>query len=568
MADSLGVDLGTTFTAAAVMRDGRPEIVHLGTRAAVIPSLVFLREDESLLIGEAAERRGATEPGRLAREFKRRVGDTTPLVVGSSPYSAERLSALLLQSVISEVIDREGAVPDRVAVAHPANWGAYKVDLMAQALTLAGLRNATLVSEPVAAAVHYASTERIDVGDIVAVYDLGGGTFDAAVLRRSAAGFELMGTPEGIERLGGIDFDEAIVQHVRRALGPRVDELDADDAAGARARLRAECTAAKEALSTDTDTIINVGMPSGSIDVRLTRSEFESMVRPPIRETIAALRRALDAADVEPSSLAKVLLVGGSSRIPLVSEMLSEELRRPVAIDAHPKHAVALGAARMALETGGAAPPTNTVVATATGSETRNGESVGDPASRPRARSRGLLIGGLLGVALLAGATGAFVLGGDDGDTTTTSAAATTTEVSNVDVTTTTASSTTAAPACTAATARCAAMESIAVEGDRYVVTYRTDGFDPLMRESGGSDSDHHVHFFFSTFTIDQVGTNVPADSRGVWTVWDLPKGEGELVFDEAKVADRGDATALCVGVADASHGISTEGGDCIDLPA
>ncbi len=566
MAESLGVDLGTTFTAAAVMRDGRPEIVHLGSRAAAIPSLVFLREDESLLIGEAAERRGASEPNRLAREFKRRVGDTTPLVVGTSPYSAERLSALLLQSVISEVSDREGGVPPRVAVAHPANWGPYKIDLMRQALTLAGLRDATLVSEPVAAAVHYASTERIEVGDIVAVYDLGGGTFDAAVLRRTTGGFELMGAPEGIERLGGIDFDEAIVQHVRTSLGTRADELDSESAAATRSRLRAECTAAKEALSTDSDTVINVGTPSGSIDVRLTRAEFEAMIRPPIRETIAALRRALDSAGVDAAGLAKVLLVGGSSRIPLVAEMLSEELGRPVAIDAHPKHAVALGAARMALSS---APDGESVATPSVGDEASSADS-SDTArpERPRGDTRpkrGLLVGAGVAALLLVGGASLLFLGGDDDTTTTTEpnetsvSTASTAPESTVPVTT--------VPPCDVSTGRCSSIDSIAIEGDHYVATYRTDGFDPLMRESGGSDADHHVHFFFNTFQIDQVGSNAPADRRGVWTVWDLPSGGGEFRFDEAKVADRGSATHLCIGVADANHGISTEGGDCIELP-
>jgi actin-like ATPase involved in cell morphogenesis len=567
MAESLGVDLGTTFTAAAVMRDGRPEIVHLGSRAAAIPSLVFLREDESLLIGEAAERRGASEPNRLAREFKRRVGDTTPLVVGTSPYSAERLSALLLQSVISEVSDREGGVPERVAVAHPANWGPYKIDLMRQALTLAGLRDATLVSEPVAAAVHYASTERIEVGDVVAVYDLGGGTFDAAVLRRTTDGFELMGAPEGIERLGGIDFDEAIVQHVRASLGARVAELDADSAAAARSRLRAECTAAKEALSTDSDTVINVGTASGSIDVRLTRAEFEAMIRPPIRETIAALRRALDSAGVDASGLAKVLLVGGSSRIPLVAELLSEELGRPVAIDAHPKHAVALGAARMALA--GAAVEESAVNPTP-GDQSSSGGSVNDDSANSpggQARSkRGLLVGGAVAALLLVGGGSLLLLGGDD-DTTSTTAPNPTSASTASTSPDSTEPATTVAP-CDVSTGRCSAIDSIAIEGDHYVATYRTDGFEPLQRENGGSDTDHHVHFFFNTFQIDQVGSNVPEERRGVWTVWDLPSGGGEFRFDQAKVADRGSATHLCVGVADANHGISTEGGDCIELPA
>ena len=179
----LGVDLGTTYSAAAVHRDRRISIVTLGNRAASVPSVVLLRADGDMLTGEAASRRAASEPERVAREFKRRLGDPTPLILGSTPYSAEALMAKLLRWVVESVTEREGEPPRAVALTHPANWGAYKRDLLAQAVRLAGLDAATLLSEPEAAAIHYASFERVDAGTLVAVYDLGGGTFDAAVLR-------------------------------------------------------------------------------------------------------------------------------------------------------------------------------------------------------------------------------------------------------------------------------------------------------------------------------------------------------------------------------------------------
>ena len=106
---ALGIDLGTTFTAAAVWRDGRAQIVSLGGRGAAIPSVVLLREDETFLTGEAANRRGLTEPNRVAREFKRRLGDTTPILLGGTPHSAESLMSQLLRAVVSEVVTREGA---------------------------------------------------------------------------------------------------------------------------------------------------------------------------------------------------------------------------------------------------------------------------------------------------------------------------------------------------------------------------------------------------------------------------------------------------------------------------
>ncbi len=343
----VGIDLGTTFTAAAIDRNGRVEMVSLGQHTSAIPSVVFLRETEEMLMGEPAERRGATDPTRVAREFKRRMGDTAPIMLGSSPYSAERITAALLRFVLHAVGTQEGGPPDGVAITYPANWGPYKIEILREAAKLAEVRDAVLLTEPFAAAVHYASNERVDVGDVIAVYDLGGGTFDAAVLRKTAAGFEQLGRPEGIEHLGGVDFDEAVFRHVRTALGPDFDALDQSDpnVRAAVTRLQHDCVAAKEALSSDSDATIPVILPGLQSEIRLTRGEFEAMIRPTLRETVDALRRALVAASVLPSDLKTVLLVGGSSRIPLVSEMVSAELGRPVAVDAHPKHAVALGAA-------------------------------------------------------------------------------------------------------------------------------------------------------------------------------------------------------------------------------
>jgi actin-like ATPase involved in cell morphogenesis len=344
----LGVDLGTTFTAAASWRDGHAEIITLGTRSAAIPSVVLFRDDGSTMTGDAAELRAVTEPERIAREFKRRIGDSTPLLVGGAPRSPESIMAVLLRDAVGRAVEREGSQPDRIAVTHPASWGQFKLDVLRQAVRLAELgTEPELVPEPVAAAVHYATLQRVELHDFVAVYDLGGGTFDAAVVRRTDDGFTIYGQPEGIERLGGIDVDAAVFGHVQSSLGLQLDTLDRDDPAvvSAFARLRADCVAAKEALSSDTDAVIPVILPGLSTEVRITRSELESMIRPAITDTIAATRRAIASGGLVPEHMARILLVGGSSRIPLVGEMVNAELGRPIALDTHPKHAVALGAA-------------------------------------------------------------------------------------------------------------------------------------------------------------------------------------------------------------------------------
>jgi molecular chaperone DnaK len=357
MSYGLGVDLGTTFTAAAVARGGRAEMATLGDHTDAVPSVVLIRDDGTALTGEAAERRAAAEPDRVARSVKRRFGDPVPVILGGTPYTATALIAHQLRAVADLVSGREGGRPGMVTLTHPANWGPYKRELFAQVPELAGLGEVRMLTEPEAAAAHYARSDHLDPGALVAVYDLGGGTFDATVLRTAEHGFEILGRPEGIEGLGGVDFDEAVFSHVDRALDGAVSRLDPADprATSAAIRLRRECVTAKETLSADTETTIAVLLPGLQTEVRLTRGEFEKMIRPAIDATIASLRRALHSARIDPRQLHTVLLVGGSSRIPMVAHLVSAELGRPTSVDTHPKHAIALGAAAVGAGTAGAA---------------------------------------------------------------------------------------------------------------------------------------------------------------------------------------------------------------------
>ena len=211
----LGIDIGTTFSAAAISTGEAVEVFFLGARTATIPSVVLVREHGEVLVGEAAERRALSEPARSAREFKRRLGDPTPIFLGGVPYGAESLTAHMLRAVVEQVVERQGGWPSRIALTHPATYRDYKLDLMRLAVGQADIGEVTFVSEPDAAARYYASQDRLDDGAVVAVYDFGGGTFDATVVGKNGDTFELLGTPEGMERIGGIDFDEALLAHVQ-----------------------------------------------------------------------------------------------------------------------------------------------------------------------------------------------------------------------------------------------------------------------------------------------------------------------------------------------------------------
>jgi molecular chaperone DnaK (HSP70) len=345
----LGVDLGTTFAAAAVANDAHVEMVTLGDRSMVMPSVVYVRDDGTLVAGDAAASRAVSNPDRVATEIKRRLGDPTPLLLGGSFRPVTDLLATLLQDVIARVTAEQSLEPEVVVLTYPANWGPFRQGLFEEVPQLVGISDAQTVTEPEAAAAYHAATRQLAPEETIAVYDLGGGTFDAAVLRRTGESIDILGMPEGIERLGGADFDETVLSFVNHATGGALSELDMGGprTAVALARLRQDCILAKEALSFDTETVIPVFLPGGHLEVRLTREQFEELIRARIESTIGTLQRTLRSAGVSPEALSTVLVVGGSSQIPLVARMLSRELERPLVVDAHPKHAVALGAATL-----------------------------------------------------------------------------------------------------------------------------------------------------------------------------------------------------------------------------
>jgi actin-like ATPase involved in cell morphogenesis len=396
----LGVDLGTTFVAAARSYRSRVEMVTLGDRAVVMPAAVYVAEDGNVLTGEAANRRGLATPRRVAHQFKRRLGDPTPLRLGDADYSASDLMAVVLREVLARVNRLEGEAPAEMVLTHPANWGPFRRGVFEEVPRLAGVPEVRMITEPEAAALHYAEARQLDDGALVAVYDLGGGTFDATVVRKLPDGVHTLGTPEGIERLGGIDFDQAVFDFVNFTCGGALTELDMRDPQTSIAlnRLRQDCALAKESLSVDTETVLPVFLPGRQFDLRITRSQFEDLIRAQIESTITALSRALRSAGVTPDQLDAVLLVGGSSRIPLVAHMVSEELGRPILADTHPKYAVALGAATLANKP--ASP-----LATATRSPQPTPQPGGDRRQHPALTTRyrtgmaALLLAGIVAVA-------------------------------------------------------------------------------------------------------------------------------------------------------------------------
>jgi actin-like ATPase involved in cell morphogenesis len=543
MSYGLGIDVGTTFTAAAVLRDGQVRSVTLGQNGDAMPTTVYLNDDGEFIVGDVARRKLTENPARGAREFKRRLGDSTPLVLGGSPFSADRLMGAVIRHVVRVVTQTEGEPPAHVMVTHPSNWQAFKIDLIRQAAEAATApARVTLIEEPVAAAVHYAHAGRIEVGELVGVYDLGGGTFDAAVLQRTNTGFRRLGQPAGIERLGGIDFDAAMMTYVQRALGDRFSALDPQDRAVrvGLEDLRAECIEAKQALSTDTTATINVRLPGLHDSVRITRNEFEYLVRPVLRETIESLRTAIANAGASADQLAAVLLIGGSSRIPLVSEVVSDEIGRPVAVDAHPKLAVAMGAA-VASQAELPAAPTNAD----TSGRPDTAPFVVPPPEPMRTTaelSRGsrevsrpvLIAAGAVVAALVLGGAGWFAFGRG------------------------TEPEATAKPK--AAERQFVEIDDIRLENGRYRVDYLVTGFVPRM----GDDPDlRHIHFFLDSTDPEDAGAN--GEPPGEWDQTDNLSSK----LTTFTPANRGTADRLCAVVVTNDHEVlDPNSGNCAALPA
>ena len=344
MSYSIGIDLGTTFTAAAVADDQGVRMAGLTHDGVAIPS-VLTRTSDGIAVGDAALAVAATKPWMVAREFKRRFGDDTPFIIGDDRWTALELTGMLFDWVLEHVASIEGAPPSSVAITHPATWSVHRLELLEKATSSAAVER-QFVPEPVAAAVHYHERSRVDIGASIAIYDLGGGTFDATVLRRTEDGYSVVGRPSGVDQLGGLDFDQVVFDLVVETMPEVFADLDPDDIDIQRsvARLREECTRAKIGLSFDARASVPVVLPGVATDVLVARSDFESRIEPYVSRSMATLADTIQTAGLEADDLSSVLLVGGSSRVPMVAERLHATLGVEVVIDTHPKFSVAMGA--------------------------------------------------------------------------------------------------------------------------------------------------------------------------------------------------------------------------------
>jgi len=336
MSYALGIDIGSASLAAAVNDGVSPSrMLELGAGSASCPSAVYLGHD-GMVVGEQALMLGGEHPELLVRGYLSRVGDDVPIVAGDYAVAAEDLVALVARWVVDRAEELEAAPPAAVMVTYPTTWGAYRTAVLENALAGVGLGLARLVPAAVAAVADHDDGE----GAVVAVYDLGE-EFELALLERGPDGGLVPregGCAESAE--GGGCFDDAVFAHVSST-------LQLDTGVAVLSQVRQECVGAKEALSFDSEVTIPVEVGDRPTLVRMVRSEFEVLIDEVVHDTIDTAHRAIRCARLEDDDLTAIVLVGGSSRVPLVAELLSAEFRRPILIGADPGETVALGAASL-----------------------------------------------------------------------------------------------------------------------------------------------------------------------------------------------------------------------------
>jgi len=352
----VGIDLGTTNSEVAVVRDGRVEVIAVAGDVRILPSVVGIAEDGALLVGEAAKNQYIVHPERTVRSIKRRMGENTRVAMGDKDYTPQEISAMILRRLKNLAEAHLGQAVSKAVITVPAFFSDAQRQATREAGEIAGLEVARIINEPTAAALAYESRHK--GARKALVYDLGGGTFDVSVVNLESDVVEVLAS-HGNNHLGGDDFDRKIVDvaldHLEQAHG-----IDASRFPTAMARLQRAAEAAKIALSdrpyatlAEEYLLERQGMPV-HLSLEISRHDYEAMIEPYIDETLDAVHVALSGARLTVSDIDEILLVGGATRTPLVARRLEQELGLQPRGEVDPDLCVAVGAAIQAALIAGA----------------------------------------------------------------------------------------------------------------------------------------------------------------------------------------------------------------------
>ena len=346
MSKIIGIDLGTTNSCVAVLEGGEPVVIPNSEGARTTPSVVAFKDNERI-VGNAAKRQAITNPDRTVSSIKREMGSSYKKHIDGKDYTPQEISAMILQKLKSDAEAYLGEKVTQAVITVPAYFSDSQRQATKDAGRIAGLEVLRIINEPTAAALAYGMDK--ETNQKILVYDLGGGTFDVSILEIGDGVFEVLAT-NGNNRLGGDDFDQRIMDYIVSEF-KKSNGIDLSGDRMAMQRLKEAAEKAKIELSSMVQTNINLPFITADatgpkhLDMTLTRAKFNELTADLVDRTMTPVRKALQDAGLRASDLKKVLMVGGSTRIPAVYDAVKKELNCEPFKGINPDECVAVGAA-------------------------------------------------------------------------------------------------------------------------------------------------------------------------------------------------------------------------------
>ena len=342
MSKTIGIDLGTTNSCVSVFEGGEAKVIVNADGDRTTPSVVAFKKGD-ILVGKTAKHQSVTNPDTIS-SIKRLMGTKKKVKANGKEYSPEEISAMILGDLKKTAEAYLGEKVTSAVITVPAYFNDAERQATKNAGKIAGLKVERIINEPTAAALAYGLDKQEEMQTVL-VYDLGGGTFDVSILELGDGVFEVKST-SGNNKLGGDDFDQRIIDYVVNDIKEEHD-VDLSDNKMALQRIKEEAEKAKKTLSSATSTDISLPFITAELnyETTLTRAKFESLVSDLVESTLEPVRKALKDAKLKASDIDKVILVGGSTRIPMVQELVKKELGKEPSKEVNPDEVVAMGAA-------------------------------------------------------------------------------------------------------------------------------------------------------------------------------------------------------------------------------
>ena len=348
MSKIIGIDLGTTNSCVSVMEGGEAVVITNSEGARTTPSVVSFQANGERLVGQVAKRQAITNPDKTIISIKREMGTDHKVTIEGKDYTPQEISAMILQKLKADAEAYLGESVSQAVITVPAYFNDAERQATKDAGKIAGLEVLRIINEPTAAALAY-GIDKMEDAHKVLVYDLGGGTFDVSILDLGDGVFEVVST-NGDARLGGDDFDQRIIDYIAQDFKGQYG-VDLKQDKMALQRLKEAAEKAKIELSSSTQTILNLPFITADatgpkhIDMTLTRAKFNELTSDLVEKTMTIMKEALKTGNVSMNDVDKILLVGGSTRIPAVQEAVKNFTGKEPSKGVNPDECVAMGAA-------------------------------------------------------------------------------------------------------------------------------------------------------------------------------------------------------------------------------